>query len=175
MRPTRRVFLTATAATPALISAIQPAASTVPQDSKETLKAIMDLIIPEGDGMPSASHAGGLTYLTRLIANDKNVAEDIRKGLATVEAYSQRQFQKRFGQLVEAEQITVLQEMEAQTGAVFDLLRAYVYESYYTQPAIWRKIGYELYPTDRRGPHLKPFDKACLANVRKMPKLYKDA
>lgn len=175
MKPTRRGFLAATAATPTLISAIQPAAPGIPQDFQKTLETIMDLIIPQGDGMPSASHAGGLTYLTRLIANDKSVAEDIRKGLATVEAYCQRQFQKPFGQLAEAEQITVLQEMEAQTGAVFDLLRAYVYESYYTQPVIWQKIGYELYPTDHMGPHMKPFDQACVSKVRKMPKLYKDA
>jgi hypothetical protein len=175
MKPTRRVFLAATAATPTLVSTIQAAARVTPEDDQTTLNIVMDLMIPEGDGMPSASQAGGLTYLTDLMAREKSVAEDIRKGLETVEAYSQRRFQKPFGQLTPEEKMMVLKQMEAQTGAVFDLLRAYVYESYYTQPAIWKRIGYELYPTDHMGPHLKPFDDACVANVRKMPKLYKDA
>jgi hypothetical protein len=134
----------------------------------------MDLIIPASDGMPSATQAGGLSYLTGVMARDKNVAEDIKKALATAEAYSQRQFQNPFGQLTRDEQIAVLQEMEAQTGTVFDLLRAYVYESYYEQPAIWKLIGYQLYPTDHAGPHMAPFDDSLIASVRKMPKLYRD-
>jgi hypothetical protein len=175
MKSTRRGFLGASAASTVLITAIEPAAMAVADETQSTLKTVMDLIIPESDGMPSASQAGGLRYLADLMGRDKNVAEDMHKGLATADAYSERQFQKPFAALAEAEQIAVLKEMEAQTGAVFDLLRAYVYESYYTQPAIWNRIGYELYPTDHVGPHLKPFDEACVANVRKMPKLYKDA
>ena len=175
MKPTRRGFLGASAASTVLIAAIEPSAMVAADETQSQLKIVMDLMIPASDGMPSASEAGGLKYLTELMARDKSVAEDIHKGLATADAYSERQFQKPFAALPENDQIAVLKEMETQTGAVFDLLRAYVYESYYTQPAIWSRIGYELYPTDHMGPHLKPFDEACLANVRKMPKLYKDA
>lgn len=174
MKPTRRVFLAATAATPALIRAIEPAAQPLTRDTQSALQTVMDLIIPEFDGMPSASQAGGLSYLTGLMARDKNVAEDIHKALATADAFGQRQFQKPFAELAHTGQIAVLKEMEAQTGAVFDLLRAYIYESYYLQAAIWQHIGYELYPTDHAGPHLKPFDDSLLEGVRKMPKLYRE-
>jgi hypothetical protein len=106
---------------------------------------------------------------------DKNAASDIGKDLAVVEAFSERSFRKRFSQLSRDDQISVLKEVESAANRVFDNLRAYVYESYYTQPQVWKLIGYELYPTDHTGPHLPPFDESLLADVRNMHKLYRDA
>lgn len=174
MKPTRRGFLAAGAAAPALIASIHPAVEALAQNTRSTLQRVMDLIIPASDGMPSASEAGGLTYLERLMQHDKDAAADITKALSVADAFSERSFQKSFGDLEKNDQITVLKEMENSALGVFDALRAYVYESYYEQPAIWRLIGYELYPTDHTGPHLAPFDDSLVANVRKMPKLYRD-
>lgn len=175
MRPTRRVFLAASAATPALITAIQAAPQAPAHEVTSTLKTIMDLIIPASDGMPSASDAGGLTYLQRLMQRDKDAAADLTKALSVADAFSARSFQRSFADLEKKDQIAVLKEMENSALGVFDALRAYVYESYYEQPAIWKLIGYELYPTDHPGPHLSAFDDSLLASVRKMPKLYRDA
>jgi hypothetical protein len=174
MKPTRRGFLAASAAAPALITAIHPAAQAIAQNTRSTLQTVMDLIIPASDGMPSASEAGGLTYLERLMQRDKDAAADIPKALAVADAFSERAFQKPFGDLDKSDQIAVLKEMENSALGVFDALRAYVYEAYYEQPAIWKLIGYELYPTDHTGPQLAPFDDSLVANVRKMPKLYRD-
>ena len=174
MKPSRRVFLKASAATPVLVTAIQPAAQSLTQDAQSALKTVMDLIIPRSDGMPSASEAGGLGYLENLIQRNRDAATDIAKSLDVAEAFSERSFQKRFSELEKNDQIAVLKQMENTALGVFDALRAYVYESYYTQPAIWKLIGYELYPTDHAGPHLKPFDDSLLTNVRKMPKLYRN-
>lgn len=175
MKPTRRVFLAAGATAPALIASIQPAAQALAENTRTTLRTVMDLIIPASDGMPSATEAGGLTYLERLMEREKDAAADITKALTVADAFSQRSLQKSFDALEKSDQIAVLEEMENSARGVFDYLRAYVYESYYQQPAIWKLIGYELYPTDHAGPHLASFDESLLANVRKMPKLYKDA
>jgi hypothetical protein len=174
MKPTRRVFLQASAATPVLVKTIRPATQALGQDRQSTLKTVMDLIIPASDDMPSASEAGGLTYLENLMRHSKDTAADISKELDVVDAFSERTFQTPFGQLQRNDQIAVLKEMEDKALPVFDALRAYVYESYYTQPAIWKQIGYEFYATDHSGPHLAPFDDSLLADVRKMPKLYRD-
>jgi hypothetical protein len=174
MKPTRRSFLAASGVAPALITSIQPAAQSLAQNTRNTLQTVMDLMIPASDGMPSASEAGGLTYLERLIQRDKDAADEIAKALAVADAFSERAFQKPFGDLERSNQVAVLKEMENSALGVFDTLRAYVYESYYEQPAIWKLIGYELYPTDHPGPHLAPFDDSLVANVRKMPKLYRD-
>jgi hypothetical protein len=174
MKSTRRNFLGASAATPVLIAAIQPAVQALPQDVQSALKTIMDLIIPASDGMPSASEAGGVTYLENLMQRNKQAAADITKGLDVANAYSERSFHRSFQQLERSDQIAVLKEMENTALGVFDLLRAYVYESYYEQPAIWKLIGYQLYPTDEPGPHLQPFNDSLIAGVRNMPKLYRD-
>ncbi len=173
--PTRRTFLGAGAATPVLISAIQPAAQALAQGVQSTLRTVMDLLIPASDGMPSASEAGGLRYLQSLMVQEKDAAADIGKGLTVADAFSERSFAKAFSQLEKNDQIAVLKDMENTVPAVFDALRAYIYESYYTQPAIWKRIGYELYPTDHLGPHLKPFDESLLEKVRNMSSLYRDA
>ena len=184
MQPTRRVFLGASAATPVIISAIEPVAQAlapdaqsalINNDAQSALKIIMDLLIPASDGMPSASEAGGLAYLEHLMRSNKDAAAAIAKGLNVANAYSERSFKRPFAELETNSQIAALKEMEDSALGVFDALRAYVYESYYTQPAIWKLIGYELYPTDHMGPHLQPFDDSLLADVRKMPKLYRDA
>lgn len=175
LKSTRRVFLRASAAAPVLIGAIQPAAHALAQSVPGTLKNVMDLMIPASDGMPSASEAGGLSYLRSLMDHDKDVAADIGKCLAVVDAFSERSFTRPFTQLEKYDQIAVLKDVENSASGVFDALRAYIYESYYTQPAIWKLIGYDLYPTDRLGPHLKPFDDSLLETVRNMPKLYRDA
>jgi hypothetical protein len=174
MQPTRRVFLRAAAATPALVTTIQSAPQSLAQPVQSDLKAVMDLMIPASDGMPSASDAGGLAYLGKLMQHDKDAAADITKALDVANAFSQRSANKSFDQLEKEEQISVLKEMEHRAPRVFDTLRAYVYESYYTQPAVWHRIGYDFYATDHSGPHLPPFDDSLLANVRRMPKLYRD-
>jgi hypothetical protein len=107
--------------------------------------------------------------------HDKDAAAAIEKGLTVADAFSERSFQKPFGQLERNDQLAVLKDMENTAPIVFDALRAYIYESYYTQPAIWKRIGYELNPTDHPGPHLKPFDESLLERVRNMPKLYREA
>ncbi len=175
MKPSRRVFLGATAATPVLIAAIQPAPQPLTPDVQSALKIVMDLMIPASGGMPSATEAGGLTYLENLMQHNKDAATDITHALVVADAFSERTFNRPFRQLQANDQIAVLKEMENTALGVFDALRAYVYESYYTQPAIWKLIGYELYPTDHNGPHLQPFDDSLIGNVRKMPKLYRDA
>ena len=57
---------------------------------------------------------------------------------------------------------------------VFAKLRDLVYESYYTQPSVWKLIGYELHPTNESGPNMSPFDDSVLAKVAKMRKLYRE-
>src|SRR5580700_5375979 len=110
--PTRRTFLGAGAATPVLITAIQPAALALAQGVQSTLKSVMDLMIPASDGMPSAREAGGLRYLESLMAHDKVAAADIEKGLTVADALSERSFKKTFGQLERNDQIAVLKDME---------------------------------------------------------------
>jgi Gluconate 2-dehydrogenase subunit 3 len=166
---TRREFLAASAAAPLI--AIETRAAVFNESERALLQAAMDEIIPAVDGMPAASEAGGVSYLERVAGADAQVASEIRNALVALGKCSADPFE----QLGHEARITALQKLESGASLEFAHLRDYVYESYYTQPKIWKLIGYEFYPTDHPGPHMQPLDESILADVRKRGKLYREA
>jgi hypothetical protein len=80
-----------------------------------------------------------------------------------------------FSKLSSPERIAALTRLEQNSATQFALLRDSVYEAYYTRPQIWKLIGYELFPTDHSGPHMKPFDKSVVDVVSKKPRHYREA
>ncbi|MFZ0590501.1 MAG: gluconate 2-dehydrogenase subunit 3 family protein [Bryobacteraceae bacterium] len=176
MNWTRRKFLNSSLAAPALISVsdlsrANPASAGEALTSEEqaTLKAAIDEIIPAGDGMPSASEAGGVAYLVALARTESGgIGKEIRKCLSSLNG------KDPFDRLSPEARVSVLKAYEESAPQNFALFRDCVYESYYTQPSVWRLIGYELYPTDHPGPHMKPFDENVLTEMRKRPKFYRE-
>jgi Gluconate 2-dehydrogenase subunit 3 len=188
MQWSRRKFLGASAAAPIvapvaldLLTTIEAApektasSGALSEPERNLLRAAMDEIIPASDGMPGASEAGGLQYLNRITAEDAEVAGDIRGALAALDKCSGQLFQKRFDQLEREAKVSALTRLETAAPIEFTKLRDYIYEAYYTQPGVWKLIGYKFYPTDHPGPHMKPFDESILEEVRKRPKLYREA
>jgi Gluconate 2-dehydrogenase subunit 3 len=172
MNWTRREFLSASAAVPLIAIETRAAASNAFNEHERTvLRAAMDEIIPASVGMPAASEVGGMAYLERIAAADADVANEIRAALAAFERTSEQPFD----QLDHEARVAALKSFEAANSSQFAHLRDYIYESYYTQPSVWKLIGYEFYPTDHPGPHMEPFDDSILAEVRKRPKLYREA
>jgi hypothetical protein len=135
----------------------------------------MDQIIPASDSMPAASEAGGVEYLDRLTSQTPEISADLENALAAVQQVAMKERGKDFTALSPGDRMETLKKLEKQQPQVFGSLRDYVYESYYTQPKIWKLIGYEFYPTNAAGPMMKPFDESVLAKVKKMPKLYREA
>jgi hypothetical protein len=174
----RRKFLTASTAAPMigpsaleLLTRIEAApAGALDQEERRLLVAAMDEIIPPGDGMPSASQAGGLEYLDRVAARELAVGEELKGFLADLKKSSDS-----FERLEHEGRVSALTAWEAAAPKKFGKFRDYIYEAYYTQPAVWKLIGYEFYATDHQGPHMKPFDESILAEVKKKPRLYREA
>jgi hypothetical protein len=188
MKWTRRKFLGASAVVPIaapvaldLVTTIESApgntssSGALSEQEGNVLHAAMDEIIPASDSMPAPSEAGGLPYLERIAAQDADVAGDIRGSLAALDKCSEQLFEKAFDQLDRQGRISALTRLEAAAPVEFARLRDYTYEAYYTQPSVWKLIGYEFYPTDHPGPHMQPFDDSILADVRNRPKLYREA
>jgi hypothetical protein len=184
MKFTRRKFLRTTlagslaAGAPATGKASEVSGAVAPavheSDQRESLRAAMDELIPANDGMPSASEVGGLEYLDRLGREELQIAQDLKQALDSLERLSQSRFRSAFTGLSSPQRVDALGALEAGSPEVFAKLRDYVYESYYTQPRVWKLIGYEFYPTNQSGPHMKPFDESVLDKVRQMPKLYRE-
>jgi len=141
---------------------------------REVLRCAMDEIIPATDGMPAASEVGGGEYLEGLAAQTPDIQKKLAKSLASLEALSQKQFDHGFVKHSRAKRVEILGRLEKAEPQDFAVLRDFVYESYYLQPQVWKIIGYEFYPTNQGGPHMKPFDDSVLAQVRKMGKLYRE-
>ncbi len=141
----------------------------------EVLRAAMDEIVPAGGGMPAASEVGGVGYLDRLAGETPELGQQLNSSLELLETVSRKHFKKKFLRLSRAERVEVLTKLEKEEAPdLFAALRAAVYEAYYTQPAVWKRIGFEFYPPERPGPLPAPFDNAVLARVRRLPKLYRE-
>lgn len=179
---TRRRFLGAALAGSAVINAKaeveqalkQPPSTALGPGLREALRAAMDEIIPSSDVMPAASAAGGLEYLEWVSQQELEIRVDLQQVLDLLGQISERNFHATFAGITSAQRVDILTELESQSPEAFAKLRDLVYESYYTQPSVWKLIGYELNPTNQSGPHMKPFDDSVLAKVRKMPKLYRE-
>jgi len=181
---TRRRFLETALAAPAVIGVAAevkegqtvepPVSAALGARHRASLRAAMDEIIPAGDGMPAASAVGGLEYLERVSLKELPIRADLQQALDALARWSEMKFHADFPSLSPAQRFETLTELEAGMPEVFAKLRDLVYESYYTQPAIWKLIGYEFHPTNEPGPHLKLFGESVLAKVRKLPKLYRE-
>ena len=171
--------VTADIIAPAKAHADDPAGRTravYDDQQRKTLRATMDEIIPAGDGMPSVSEVGGLEYLTRIAGRSSQIKREIEKSISALAALSRKQFGREFASLEPAERVEALKKFEAQRPKQnFVRLRDYIYEAYYTQPKVWKLLGYSFYATNGPGPRMKPFDPSSLDRVRKMPKLYREA
>lgn len=146
------------------------------QQQRKMLRVTMDEIIPAADGMPSVSEVGGLEHLTRIAGQSSQIKREIEKSISALAALSRKQFGREFASLEPAERVEALKKFEAQRPKQdFVRLRDYIYEAYYTQPKVWKLLGYSFYATNAPGPRMKPFDPSSLDRVRKMPKLYREA
>ena len=141
---------------------------------RATLRAAMDEIIPAVDDMPAASAVGGVEYVSRVARGDKAIRQAIGQSLAGIEALSKKLKAKPFTALSRPQRVETLQAYEKQSPKEFITLRDFTYEAYYTEPRVWKLIGYELHPTNEAGPRVKPFDESVLAQVKKMPKRYRE-
>jgi hypothetical protein len=181
---TRRRFLETALAAPAVMGVAAevkdgqtvepPEFAALDEGDRASLRAAMDEIIPAGDGMPAASSVGGLEYLERLCLKDNLIMLRLGQALDLMAQESQMTFHADFLSLSPAQRFEILTKMEATSPEAFATLRDLVYESYYTQSAVWKLIGYEFHPTNQAGPHMPPFDESVLAQVRKLPKHYRE-
>jgi hypothetical protein len=179
---TRRRFLkTAAAGTFAATGAVRtvaalsvagtrPAPSPFNAGMRVTLASAMDEILPAADGMPAASGAGVMRYLEEISARDGEVRRDIRRAAMALERRSRPY---RFVSLSAARRVHAIALLEKEEPAVFGSLRDFVYEGYYTNPEIWRRIGFEFYGPERPGPGMPAFDQSAVERVRATPPLYR--
>jgi hypothetical protein len=140
----------------------------------DSLRAVMDEIIPAQDGMPSCSQAGGVSYLEQLASQDAGARTEMLSALSALEKFSQEQMHRAIPQLGHDQRVQMLVAFQQHDEASFRVIRDSVYEAYYEQQSVWKLIGYEFYATNNMGPASEPFDEQALAEARKRPRFYRE-
>jgi hypothetical protein len=177
---TRRQFLGASLAGPLAMrkgkaaSLPTPASTPLSAAMLADLRAAVDEIIPANDGMPAASEVNCVDYLNTVASRNQDFRTQLQDSLRGLRQIARQQSGKGFAQLAQAERVEALRAFESKNAASFSNLRDDVYEAYYTNPRVWKRIGYGFYPTNQAGPEMKPFDDSALAVVRKKPRYYRE-
>ena len=174
---TRRRFLTVVGASAAAGLASAPArgaARGLGRGERATLGVAADELIPAADGMPSASEAGAVRYVEALASRDADIARTVRGALRAVERAARDGHRRAFARLSPARRATVLAAVEHEKPDVFVPLRNLVYEGYYTQATVQKRLGFFFAPDDGPTPPPPAFDERVVARVRRSPRLYRE-
>jgi hypothetical protein len=135
----------------------------------EVLSVAIDEIIPQRDGMPSATSAGGLQYLQLLGWQYPAIQEELHNFLLKLSRASSLAFKTELRALEPGQRLQVFQQLEKDDPAAFASFVSYVYEAYYTRPQV---LGLISCPTRiSSGDDLE----TLLAPVRSMKPLYREA
>jgi hypothetical protein len=163
------------AAAPALERLGEAAPAPPPLDAPQRalLVAFADEIIPATDEMPSASQMGPAAYLERVAAADPAIAASLGDAVTSIDRRARAAHAEAFASLAGPARVALLQAMEKEEADLFRAARDFVYESYYTNPLVWKRIGYDFIGAESAGPPLEPFEEALLERVKVLPRLYR--
>lgn len=147
--------------------------NTLDEKLRGILTMAMDEIIPSSTSMPSASDAGGLNYIENILAENPELVQPLVLVLTEINSIAGSTMNQPYINLDRAGRIAVLESLENSKPEWFQMLRNFVYESYYINTEVWAKIGYQPYPTASTGPVMEPFDEGLLARVKQRPLSFK--
>ena len=142
---------------------------------RELLEAVVDRIIPSGDGVPGAGEIGVAEHVEGISGVTPQSRALLAKGLKAIEATSGRAHSKEFAALTASEKTEVLKQVESQHAEFFATLVRETYSGYYSSSEVLQVKGLPLNPPQPEGYEIEPFDAALLEGVRRRGKAYRDA
>lgn len=142
---------------------------------RELLAAVVDRIIPPGDGVPGAGEVGVGEHVEGICGISPKTRALLTNGLKAIEAASGQAHSQEFVSLSEGERTAILKRVESERAEFFAALVRETYSGYYSSPAVLRAKGLPLAPPQPVGYEIEPFDAALLEGVRRRGKAYRDA
>ncbi|HWE64094.1 MAG TPA: gluconate 2-dehydrogenase subunit 3 family protein [Chloroflexota bacterium] len=135
----------------------------------QALAAMLDTLLPGGEGFPSASAAGTTAFLL-----DQAGPGGLRDWLLPLLAGLDAAAGAPFADVIPEQRATLLQQLEAAHPLLFARLLALAYFSYYAQPAVIAVIGslgHDYHQTPQPlGYAMAPFDPANPAHLPAVPR-----
>ena len=136
---------------------------------RDLLVAVLDRIIPAGDGFPGAGEIAS-DYVARVVASG-GVAAPL---ISEIEQAGLRYSSNGFTGLSDAQRDSVLKEIEASHPAAFDALVVSAYAGYYSDPRMIGLLGLDPRPPQPRGHEMEPLNLRLLDRVRLRKPIYRE-
>lgn len=138
----------------------------------ETLKGVVDCIIPAKDPMPAASEAGAVAFVSTATSISTQSRKLIIEGLTQIEIMAQKQGFTYLNLQIE-EQEEILVNMETNHNQFFKLLLKETYNAYYTDPVVLKLIGLPGRPPQPLGYELNQASLDILKPVRSRGEIWR--
>jgi len=149
-------------------------ASVLSDGQLETLKSVLDIIIPMYGEFPGAGKLGGAKYIDGVVGKSTQLKRLFLQGLAQVGIESNAMYKQEFAHLTANQRTEVLQHLESREPVFFDSLARYCYNFYYTQPKVLMLLGLDVRPPQPKGFQLEAGDFSLLEKVTKRGILYRE-
>ena len=135
---------------------------------RDLLAAVLDSLVPAGDGFPAGSVAVEHVLATAAVSPD--VASLLERALAAIDDAP-----GAFARLGTDERERVLGRVEGTHRAPFDALVRHTYDGYYSHPAVLARLGLEPGPVQPRGHRIESTALPDLGRVVARGPIYRPA
>ena len=132
-----------------------------------TLSEVMDRLIPAVDDLPAAGEMGLGPEVERMAVEVPRYARAMEIVLDALSTDPQSRATGGFRALSPDDQDNAIRVIERNIPDAFGTFLEIVYLTYYSQPAVHRRIGWVGRPPQPEGFEMPPFDESILETVRK--------
>ena len=142
---------------------------------REIIKAILDTILPEGNGFPGAGQLGVDRYLDRIAGESPGMKNLFSRGISSLTTLSKEKYGSGFCELGDAKKTALLTELENTDTAFFRNLVLHTYNGYYTDPNVLKILDLDVRAPQPQGYELESGDISALQQVRSRGQIYREA
>ena len=137
------------------------------------MTAVLNRIIPSNDQMPGAGDLGIAAFIENVAAERTDLTRLFNEGLAEIAVAAGQNSTQAFESLSDTSKDELLKTVETAFPVFFDQLVLQTYNGYYTNPAVFKAIGYELPKTP--APEARPelLDESLLDQQRQREPFWK--
>jgi hypothetical protein len=138
------------------------------------LNAVLDELIPPGDGMPGAGEIGLAADIERALQHHLTLAPVITQGLAALRTIAREARVENFATAHAQTRLALMKELESKEPALIPTLTFLAYSLYYQHPRVLEALGREARPPHPQGYEMGADDLTLLDPVRQRGKRFRN-
>ena len=142
-------------------------------DQRSLLTAVLNRIIPSNDQMPGAGDLGIAAFIEDVAARSTDLTRLFNEGLVEIAVTAGQNSTQAFESLSNTSKDELLKAVETAFPVFFDQLVLQTYNGYYTNPEVFKAIGYELPKTPAPGARPELLDESLLDQQRQREPFWK--